>query len=220
MALSRHEEFRRAIRDLGIVADGDLSVLWRSVRDERDARTALMDLLPDLVETYSLAAGSIAADYYDDLREAAEAPRRFTAIVPDPGDTDTTSLVAWALGEANDGPAFRSLVEGGFEKRIANSARNVVTTSSVADPSAIGWMRVGAGACDFCAMLVSRGAVYTEASADFPAHDRCHCGAAPAFDSEQVKQVRSEYVPSARRRSEATRAADNARVRDWIAANL
>jgi hypothetical protein len=220
VALSRHEEFRRAVRDLGIIANGDLEVLWRSVRDARDAKAALMELLPDLVETYSLAAASLAADYYDEVRESVEARGRFRAIVPEPGDTGTRSLVAWALQDATDESSFRSLVTGGFQKRIANGARTVVTTSSTADPAAKGWMRIGAGECDFCAMLVSRGAVYTESSVDFAPHDHCNCGAAPAFNPEQVRAVRSEYVPSARRRSEAQRATDNARVRKWIATNL
>lgn len=220
MALSRHEEFRRAVRDLGIVAQADLKVLWRSARDARDAKEALLDLLPDLVETYSLAAGSLAADYYDDVREQVAAKGRFAAIVPEPGDTGTRSLVAWALDTATDGPAFQSLVEGGFQKRIANGARNVVTMSSIADPSARGWMRIGAGECDFCAMLVSRGAVYTESSVEFAAHDHDNCGAAPAFNSEQVKAVKSEYVPSAKRRAEATKARENAAAREWIAEHL
>jgi hypothetical protein len=30
-------------------------------------------------------------------------------------------------------------------------------------------------------MLIGRGAVYTEASVDFEAHDHCHCGAEPAW---------------------------------------
>lgn len=220
MALSKHEEFLRALRDLGIVANSDLAVLWRSVKDARDAKQALMDLLPDLVETYSLAAGSLAADYYDTIRESAGARGSFAPIIPEPGDTGTRSLVAWALGEAKDGETFKALVEGGFQRRITNGARNVVTTSAIADPAARGWMRIGAGECDFCAMLVSRGAVYSESTVDFAAHDWDKCGAAPAFNPEQVKAVRSEFVPSARRRSQAQRHTDNARVREWIANNL
>lgn len=220
MALSKHEEFRRAIRDLNLLAKADVDVLWRLVRDARDAKEALMDLLPEVVDTYGLAAGSIAADYYDGLREEAAVAKRFTAIVPDPGGTDTRSLVLWALGEAKDGAGFQSLIEGGVQKRIANGARNVVTTSSIADPSAKGWMRIGAGECDFCAMLVSRGAVYSEASVEFAAHDHDNCGAAPAFNSEQVKAVKSEYVPSAKRRAEATKARENDAAREWIANHL
>lgn len=221
MALSRYEEFRRAIRDLGIVATNDLNILWRSVRDNRDAKQALFDLLPDLTETYGAAAASIAADYYDNLRHDHEIKGRFTAVIPEPSDLGTESLIKWALSTATDGETFRSLIEGGFQRRIANGARNVVTTSSYADPKADGWLRTGRGECAFCALLISRGAVYTsEMSAEFAAHDRCHCGVAPAWNPEQIHAVRSEYVPSARRRSEATRAADNARAREWVAANL
>jgi hypothetical protein len=220
VALSKHEEFRRAIRDLNLLAKADMDLLWRTVRDARDAKEALMDLLPEVVDTYGLAAGSIAADYYDGLREEAAVPKRFTAIVPEVRDVGTQGLVGWALGEATDGPSFQSLIEGGVQKRIANGARNVVTTSSIADPSAKGWMRIGGGECDFCAMLVSRGAVYSESSVEFAAHDNDKCGAAPAFNSEQIKAVKSEYVPSAKRRAEATKARENAAARDWIANNL
>lgn len=220
MALSRYEEFRRAIRDLNILAEADVRVLWRSLSDARDAKAALMDLLPDVVETYGLASSALAADFYDDLRAERGVRGGFTAIVPEIPRAGSEGLVASALAEAKDSEAFQSLVLGRVQKRIANGARNVVTTSSIADPHAAGWMRIGAGGCDFCAMLVSRGAVYTESSVEFAAHDWDQCGAAPAFDPEQVKAVKSEYVPSARRRSEQTREADNARVRDWIDSNL
>jgi hypothetical protein len=53
--------------------------------------------------------------------------------------------------------------------------------SSIADPKARGWMRVGSGRCDFCRMLIGRGAVYTESTVDFHAHDHCGCGATPAW---------------------------------------
>lgn len=44
------------------------------------------------------------------------------------------------------------------------------------DPEAVGYARVGEGSeCDFCAMLVSRGAVYTQESVNFEAHPNCRC---------------------------------------------
>ena len=55
------------------------------------------------------------------------------------------------------------------------------TVSSTTDPKARGWQRVGVGECDFCSMLIGRGAVYSEATADFLSHDHCHCYAEPAF---------------------------------------
>jgi hypothetical protein len=220
VALSRYERFRREIRDLGIEAEKDVAILWRSLDDARGAKEALFDLLPEIVAAYHGAAAAAAADFYDDVRDMAGAPSRFTPILLDPPDLGTDELVKWALGAAADGKTFQSLIAGGVTKRISNGARNVVTRSSIADPAARGWMRVGGGGCDFCAMLISRGAVYSEAAVDFASHDHCNCGAAPAFNPEQVKAVKDEFVPSARRKSEATRDADNARVRAWIADNL
>lgn len=220
MALSRYERFRREVRDLGLEANADIAVLWRSVKDARNAKQALFDLLPEIVAAYHAAAASVAADFYDEVRQAAEARGTFSAIVDEPPDLGTNALVKWALDNAVDSASFQSHIAGGVSKRIANGARDVVMGTSIADPAAKGWMRVGTGECNFCAMLIARGAVYSEATVDFAPHDRCYCGAAPAFNPSQVKAVRSEYVPSARRRSEATRARDNARVREWIAKNL
>lgn len=220
MALSSYERFRREIRDLGIEAEKDIAILWRSLNDPRDAKGDLFDLLPELTAAYHGAAAAVAADFYDEVREQAGARGRFTPILLDPPSLGTDELVKWALDTAKDGTAFQSLIAGGVTRRIANGARDVVTRSSIADPAATGWMRTGAGSCNFCAMLISRGAVYTESSVDFAAHDHCDCGAAPAFNAEQVKAVQSEYVPSARRKSANVRDRDNARARDWIAEHL
>lgn len=216
MALSRYERFRREVRDLGIEATKDIEILWRSMGDARGSKAALFDMLPEIVAAYHGAAASAAADFYDEVREIAGVRGTFTAILLDPPDLGTDALVKWALATAQDGETFQSLIAGGVTKRISNGARDVVTRSSIADPAARGWMRVGAGKCDFCTMLISRGAVYTEASADFASHDWCNCGAAPAFNPAQVKAVKAEYVPSARRRSKTVREADRARVQDWI----
>ncbi|MBQ1163438.1 hypothetical protein KBZ21_42380, partial [Streptomyces sp. A73] len=37
------------------------------------------------------------------------------------------------------------------------------------------------GACAFCKMLAVRGAVYERDTANFRAHDGCHCGVVPIF---------------------------------------
>lgn len=220
MALSSYERFRREIRDLGIEAEKDIRILWRSFEDARGAKAALFDLLPELVASYHGAAAAAAADFYDEVRESAEAAGRFSPILMDPPDLGTNALVAWALDNATSSASFQSLISGGVTRRIANGARDVVTTSSVQDPSSRGWMRIGAGKCDFCAMLITRGAVYTESSVDFASHDWCNCGAAPAFNPSQIKDVKDEFVPSARRKSDSVREKDRQRVNDWIADHL
>lgn len=174
-------QLRRDVASLSTLASRDLAALWRRVETAAQAETALRDVLPALIETYGAAAATVAADWYDDLREERAVRRRFTAIPAEIPDVGAQSLVGWALSEANDLPAFQTLILGGTQRRIANHARLTVTGSSVADPSARGWQRVGVGECDFCQMLLDRGAVYTEATADFQAHDHCNCGAEPAW---------------------------------------
>jgi hypothetical protein len=148
------------------------------------AEAALRDLLPGLIDQYGAATATVAADWYDDLRDERGVRGRFRAIPASVAETGTQALVGWALTEVADPTnvaAFRSLIEGGTQRRIANFSRLTVTGSSVADPQARGWQRTGAGDCDFCAMLIGRGAVYTEASVEFPSHDHCQCGSEPAW---------------------------------------
>jgi hypothetical protein len=163
-------------------ASRDMEALWRDVEDALAAEAALRDVMPRLVDTYGAAAATVAADWYDDQREADEIRGRFTAIPADIPETGTQALIGWALNEAKDFEGFKALLLGGSQRRIANFARQTVMGSSIADPQARGWKRVGSGSsCEFCSMLLGRGAVYTEATADFNAHDHDDCGAAPAW---------------------------------------
>lgn len=174
-------QLRRAVAELTRELGTDLTVVWRQVERAADAGTALNDILPALIEQYGLAAGALAANWYDDLRAKAETRGSFTAIPADIRDVGAHALVGWATTTATDYAAFQSLILGGSQRRVANFARQTVMGSSVADPSARGWQRVGIGECAFCQMLIGRGAVYTEATADFQSHDHCNCQAEPAF---------------------------------------
>lgn len=194
-------------------AAADLQVVWRKVEKAVDAGEALNDILPALVDSYGQAAAALAAEWYDGLRDKAEVAGSFRADPFDVKDSGTQALIGWATAAATDYPMFQTLILGGTQRRIANFARGTVTTSSIADPGAHGWQRMGGGECDFCAMLIGRGAVYSEATADFAAHDHDECIAVPAFGG-QPRPVKS-YTPSVRH-SEA----DQARARQWIADHL
>jgi hypothetical protein len=141
---------------------------------------SVSDVLPALVDGYGAAAATFSADWYDDLREERGVRGRFTAIPADIADTGTFALLGGRKPKPQSLDALK-VIQGGTQRRIANFSRQTVTLSSVEDPRARGWQRIGAGDCDFCAMLIGRGAVYTEASADFEAHDHCNCGAEPAW---------------------------------------
>jgi hypothetical protein len=177
---------RRGIASLSTLAAADLAPLWRSVDTPDGARDALRDVLPNLVATYGTAAATVAADWYDELRDERSVRGSFRAIPFEVSDMGAAALAGFGVSPlyqaAPDWAAARVLIEGGLQRRIANASRLTVTTSSVADRQARGWQRVGDGAsCAFCSMLLGRGAVYSEASADFEAHDHCNCAAEPAF---------------------------------------
>lgn len=164
-------------------ASSDLSALWREVETALQVETALRDVLPGLVDAYGAAAATVAADWYDDLRADQGVRGRFSAIPAEVAETGTQALVGWALTEATDLSTFQTLIEGGTQRRIANFSRFTVMDSAIKDPRAAGWKRVGVGACKngFCDMLIGRGAVYSEATASFQAHDNCQCTAVPAW---------------------------------------
>lgn len=178
--MSAPTQLRSGVNQLVRYADRDLSALWRGVADVPQARTALMDVLPALIETYGSAASALAATWYDDLRETSGIARAFQAIPVEASERGAQALAGWATSTATDVPSLQSLILGGVQRRIADHSRLTVMTSSVQDPVARGWRRVGDGSsCDFCSMLLDRGSVYSEETADFKSHDSCGCGAEP-----------------------------------------
>lgn len=158
--------------------------MWRKFGTADEARDGLMDVLPRLMAVYGSAAATLAADYYDDVRDAAEARGRFRAIpadLPDQGRTE--SLARWAVSPLYAAvPDFATAftkVDGGLQRIIANADRETVMRSTIEDPQARWWVRVGHGECDWCRKYLdgeSRSVAY-----DFPAHDHCHCTAEPDF---------------------------------------
>ena len=170
-------QLRNQIRGLTNLAQVDLNILLRRSLTE----SSLSAALPPLVETYGAAAATVAAEWYDEFRASHRPSGRFRAnpaAIPDSGEH---ALIGWAFSEATDENALKVLIAGGVQRRIVNFSRLTVMGSSIEDPGARGWERVGAGECDFCQLLIGRGAVYSEASADFESHDHCHCAAVPAF---------------------------------------
>lgn len=195
----------------------DLAAIWRLPEDEQVE--ALRDLLPDVVDSYWFASATLGADFYDEVRAEQGVAGRFSALVREPDDLGTQALIGWAASVATDDAAFRQLVEGGVTRRVLNGSRGTIARSSLADPQAEGWMRVGVGACSFCRLLISRGAVYSAESVRFAAHDSCQCQAIAKFKGNAALFDVQAYRRSTRNRPAATREADNARARRWIEDN-
>src|SRR5512139_3291370 len=98
--MSTASEQRQALIDLTTLAKRDLFALWRSLDglSADDTRDALIALLPAIGDTYGYAAGALAADWFDDLREAAEVSGRFVAE-PSEGVDEARweSLARWGV---------------------------------------------------------------------------------------------------------------------------
>lgn len=210
-------QLRSHVATLTTLANRDLTTLWQHVSTAVEAHQALQDVLPALIDQYGAAAGTVAAEWYDALRTKLAVRGRFTAIPAEATDQGAQALAGWATTQAVDMDSMLTLVQGGVQRRIANVARLTVTDSTIQDPAADGWQRVGSGECAFCSMLIGRGVVFSEASADFASHDHCKCSAVPAFGG--LPRPVKPFTPSQRKRSEATRSKDNERARKWIAAN-
>lgn len=219
---------RAANAGLVRLATRDLQAFWASLNLDRPeaARDALLRFMPELTARYGEAAAVVAADFYDDLREAEPVRPGFRARMADPVPAEAvqqrTRFGAQHL--FTDAPD-QTLVflASAATKYVLRPGWDTLTESAKADPAAVGWHReTRPGACDFCRMLAGRGGVYKESTVRFAAHDDCGCVAVPSWDASAPEVDVMAYVASERtsRMTPTQREAHNERVRDWMARNL
>lgn len=191
------EQHRRVQLAIGARTVTRLLTLWRLL-DPADLRRTtpgwLDAALLVIAELHALSA-SAARSYYRDLR-TRRLGASFTGTLAVPAfsaDAARTSLTVTgpvalerarrrgiALETASTAAALSSARAG---SRVAMlGGRETVMAATRADTRARGWVRVtGGDPCAFCVMLADRGAVYSETTADFPAHANCACQPEPAF---------------------------------------
>lgn len=185
-----------------------------------------IEVVHALVEQYGEASAALAADYYEGERAEAGAEGDFTAQLPDPPPREQTEAsLRWATkdvwprdpeapGTTQALPVDQRLEAaqrkalGAVEKLVLDQGRATVREAVQRDRRAIGYARAAAlGACAFCRLMASRGAVYKdldsvgrEANARFTGadsvikfHDYCRCQPIPVFVGQ-----RFELSPHAR----------------------
>ena len=194
-------EYRAAQATLTSALAVQVAHAWAALLDTSRLRASIPVLAAAaaaLVARYGQVSAMLAAQYYEAARLDAGVAGRFSPVPADPADLDAvTEVVKWATRdlwtpEPDVAPA-RAAAVAATEKLVLDAGRDTITGAVLADRKARGWARVTQpGACYFCVMLATRGAVYkTEATAGFQAHDHDHCHPEPVFTAyEPSAQVR------------------------------
>jgi hypothetical protein len=203
-------EHRRRQTLLSGALSADVARLW-AVFDPSDAAGSAEALSGPLraltVQGRSTSAG-LSTGYYGRFRVAEGVPGTFPPVAAAPLVDEAVSTSLWVTGlvgfkravAAGRVPVVASRiamvgVSGAVSRMALDGGRSVVVGSALADPQASGWARVASGrACAFCAMLASRGPVYSADTADFDAHDHCSCAAEPVFGGYQWPATSQRYA--------------------------
>jgi hypothetical protein len=216
------QRLRRAQRTVTRGLVRDLRALRRLIVPSRlQASLPLwIDAVLALVTEYSAASTTVAADFYEQERSDAGVRSRFT--VPDPGpppDEQVTQTLRWATKDlwprdteaatpAQLMPVDARLeqaqkkAEGALERLVLNAGRQTIRDAVRRDPAAVAYARAAAlGACSFCKLMASRGAVYKdldrvgrEANEQFTGddsvikfHNSCRCQPIPVFRGQRFQ---------------------------------
>jgi hypothetical protein len=190
-----------------------LMAIWNLDSPEESWR-ALKLALKALVRDRRRQSADLAGPYYLRMREDAGISGRITPAQP-------RDLEERRLDEALDGAGlyvYRQAlrlgatpadardragvtVSGTASRLVLEGGRDVIEGTVLDDDDALGWARVGDGdPCGWCAMLISRGAVYKSAKTAGDSrfggetyHDHDGCQAVPIFDySSPFEQAAEE----------------------------
>lgn len=172
----------------------------------------LMLAVTALVHRYGLASATLAAHTYQAQRMAAGIGGPFrVAPAPLPPAEQIGATVGWATtplrAERPNPDLARTQLAGAVDRLVLDVGRRTLVDAVQADRQAKGWARVTRpGACSFCRLLATRGAVYkTESTAgrdanarfagdgEFKFHNHCHCYIEPVFGTyEMTAQARAD----------------------------
>lgn len=108
---------------------------------------------------------------------------RRSLTITGPGTIRTLSARGMPLDRAVQAATVSS--SGAASRHALNGGRQGVMETIQSDRRARGWQRfTSAKPCSFCAMIASRGPIFSESSADFRAHDHCQCSAEPVYRAD------------------------------------
>lgn len=178
----------------------DFQRIWPIWTGDESSFRMLVSATVPLVGAHRQTSSALATAYYEMFRRTEQAGGSPTPRPGDPLDEDAirTSLYVTGLNsvktslehgftiQAAKQNAFVR-VSGAVTRHMLNGGRDALVKSTASDPKAGGWGRVTSSSpCAFCAMLASRGAVYSEDTADFQSHDHCACEVEPQYEGSKL----------------------------------
>lgn len=199
-------EHQRRVGDIVTVATEELLAALREfdLDDAARAQAQITELLPLIGNDYADMTAVASGDWYEDLRADAVGGRYTARLADPPREGQYRALAGWAaqpLWERGDALLLISRLSGGLQRLIRQSGRETIIENAERDPALqdaeVRYRRAAsAGACAFCAMLATRGAVYHEDQVEasltgrrwkFKAHDYCNCEPVPVFPGDDLE---------------------------------
>ena len=182
----------------GISADAKAKVLrvlkeldWNDVSACRDA---VIDVVNAVLDSYGLAAGQAAADFFDVSREMAVGEKLGAITTADRDPAATEGAIRAFVDKVNGGDydAFERLVLSRVDYEIKRAAGTTMMENAARDPLSPRFARVPSGGetCKFCLMLAGRGFVYhsKKIAGEFGHyHDNCDCRIVASWDKDGVE---------------------------------
>lgn len=198
-----------------------LWALWK-VSQTPAQRRAWLTANVNLIKRYRSRAQAIALRYYQrargmdagsalpelpQIKQASDADLLKNLIDRSTGVYKRARLVG--LDELQAEERARQAAEASGSRLVLKGGRDAIEQVEKSDRDAIGWMRVSDGdPCpEFCAVMVSRGAVYRsrktagESANDrfvgagmFKFHDNCGCTVAPVFTRSEFMSAEAERL--------------------------
>jgi hypothetical protein len=200
LELMARDHMARQVRDveqLQIMLDS----LWRQTMDPADIDGSFQRFAAgaDRLIRAARSRGELSAQqYYETVRAYSGYTDELAHVPEQPGQSranraalHATSVAKAKTAIASGVPAAdaldlaRAAMLASAKRRVLDAPRRRLIALSDSDPNSRRWARVSDGKpCYFCAMLVSRGPVYSNLTGRFDAHDGCGCSAKPVFRND------------------------------------
>ena len=131
---------------------------------------------PALLARVELVSGATAV-WYDGLAPDVD----FSATVPDDvvSEERITESIGWAIRTATTAETALAQLAGSTQRVMLDAQRATVASNAAAEGVRYRRRTNYAGACDWCLVMATRGAVYTSAASAVRGHDNCRCLAIP-----------------------------------------